>query len=498
MMWTPRFLVFAVLDCLMFWRSGYWWEGKEMARVKIETGVVIDGFQVGNIIHRGGMANLWDVSRAKDDLPMLMKVPILREGEDPAAIVSFEMEQMIMPRLRGPHVPRFVANGDFNLQPYIVMERIAGKTLLPQLENLPLPFEEIARLGAQIATALEGLHQQKVVHLDLKPSNIMFRPSGEAVLIDFGLSRHRELPDLMAEEFRLPYGTAPYMAPEQVLGIRNDPRSDIFALGVLMYFFATDVRPFGDPQKLKGLKQRLWRDPVPLLRLRPDTPPWFQEIVLRCLEVNAAWRPQTASHLAFDLKNPAQVELTERSRKRKQDSFFAVLKRKSEPESALIERPAEALMASAATPIIMVAIDLGSGQEDLAIPLRNTVQQILARMPEARLACVNVLKLARIALDSSLDAEGNNKHLSGLVKLKDWLQPLGVKQGRATFHVLEAVDPAEAILEFARVNNVDQIIMGARANSTLRKILGSVSGRVAAEAPCTVTVVRSRALPGAS
>ena len=75
------------------------------------------------------------------------------------------------------------------------------------------------------------------------------------MLIDYGLAHHRELPDLMQEEFRLPYGTAPYMAPEQVMGIRSDPRSDLFALGALMYFFATGTRPFGDPQKLKGLKQ---------------------------------------------------------------------------------------------------------------------------------------------------------------------------------------------------------------------------------------------------
>ena len=167
------------------------------------------GFWLEMLIHTGGMARLWEVTRANDDTPMLMKVPILREGEDPAVIVSFEMEQMIMPRLQGPHVPRFIANGEFNVQPYIVMERIPGPTLLPQLENLPLPVDEVAKLGRQIAVALDSLHRQHVVHLDLKPSNIMFRPSGEAVLIDYGLSHHRELPDLMAEEFRLPYGTAP-------------------------------------------------------------------------------------------------------------------------------------------------------------------------------------------------------------------------------------------------------------------------------------------------
>ncbi len=89
---------------------------------------------------------------------------------------------MILPRLAGVHVPKFVAAGDFAVQPYIVMERIAGKTLLPRLPELPLPYEEVADIGVKVATALDDLHRQHVVHLDVKPSNIMFRPTGEAVL----------------------------------------------------------------------------------------------------------------------------------------------------------------------------------------------------------------------------------------------------------------------------------------------------------------------------
>ena len=109
---------------------------------------------------------------------------------------------------------------------------------------------------------------------------------------------------------------------------------------------------------------------------------------------------------------------------------------------------------------------------------------------------LNVLKLNRIALDQTLDDEGHNKHIQRLVELKDWARPMNLLPGRITFHVLEAVDPADALLEYARVNNVDHIVMGARANSTMRKLLGSVSGKVAAEAPCSVTVVRNRASDG--
>jgi len=111
----------------------------------------------------------------------------------------------------------------------------------------------------------------------------------------------------------------------------------------------------------------------------------------------------------------------------------------------------------------------------------------------ARLAVLNVLKLNRIALDQTLDEEGHNKHVQRLVALKDWARPLQLEPGRITFHVLEATDPADTILDYARVNNVDHLVMGARANSTMRKLLGSVSGKVAAEAPCSVTVVRNRA-----
>src|SRR5664279_2072989 len=209
-----------------------------MAKPLHEQGVVIDDYRLQEFVHSGGMATLWRVSRPGTTMPLLMKVPRIGEGADPAAIVGFEMEQMILPRLAGVHVPKFVAAGDFAVQPYIVMEVIAGKTLLERLPELPLPYAEVAKIGATIAMALDDLHRQHVVHLDIKPSNIMFRPTGEAVLLDYGLSHHFRLPDLMQEEFRLPFGTAPYMSPEQLRGIRNDPRSDLFALGVLLYFLS--------------------------------------------------------------------------------------------------------------------------------------------------------------------------------------------------------------------------------------------------------------------
>ena len=461
-----------------------------MAKPLHEPGVVVDDYRLEELAHSGGMDTLWRVSRPGVTMPLLMKVPRIGEGADPAAIVSFEMEQMILPRLTGVHVPKFVAAGDFAAQPYIVMEAIPGQTLLPRLPELPLPDAEVAKIGAKIAMALDDLHRQHVVHLDIKPSNIMFRPTGEAVLLDYGLSHHFRLPDLMQEEFRLPFGTAPYMSPEQLRGIRNDPRSDLFALGVLLYFFSTGVRPFGESETLRGMRRRLWRDPVPPRGLRGDYPPWLQEIVLRCLEIEPAWRYPTAAQLAFDLSHPTQVKLTKRSEQLKHDPLTTVLRRRFN-QDATRPRTKQALAAQlSSAPIIAVAIDLAEGSAALNDALRTTAGRILATLPAARLACLNVLKQGRLTIDFTLDEQGHNRQIDRLVGLRHWAEPLKLQEPRLTVHVLEAVDPAAAILEFAQANRIDHILIGARQSSLMRTLLGSVSAKVAAEALCTVTVVR--------
>jgi serine/threonine protein kinase len=461
-----------------------------LARPSIQPGAAIDGFTVGACVHSGGMATLWSVTRPDIAVPLLMKIPRASEGEDPAAIVSFEMEQMILPRLSGPHVPACFGAGDFARQAYVVIERIPGQTLYSRLGDLPLPYEEARGIAQKIALALADLHRQNVIHHDIKPSSVMFRASGEAVLIDFGLSHHNQLPDLLQEEFRLPYGTAPYMAPERLLGVRDDPRSDLFSLGVLLYFFTTGVRPFGESETMPGMRRRLWRDPVPPSKLRADYPAWLQEVVLRCLEIEPVWRHPTASQLAFELGNPDQIKLTARSERVRRDPISTVLRRRFN-RGLTHPKPKSDLAAQLASgPIVAVALEIAEETDALNGALRVTAQRILATLPSARLACINVLKLGLITLDKTLDEEGNNKHIERLVALRHWAQPLKLDESRLSVHVLEAVDPAAAILEFAQANHVDHIVIGARQNSLLRALLGSVSAKVAAEAACTVTVVR--------
>ena len=486
----------------------------------MKQGQIIGGFRLDAALDRGGMAGFWRVSRADADpdppgedpppFPMLMKVPLLRHGEDPISIVGFEVEQMILSRLSGPHVPRFVAAGDFE-QPYIVMEFVTGRSLKALLPQAPLPPAEVAAIGARIALALHDIHRQHVIHLDIKPSNIILRDVagqrelGEAVLIDFGLSRHDQLPDLVAEEFAGAIGTGAYVAPEQVLGDRSDPRSDIFAVGATLYFLATGERPHGEPEHEPQWRRRLWRDPQPPRWWNRQVPPWLQEIVLRCLEIDPAHRYGSAAQLAFDLQHPDHVPLTGRAERRARDGICAATMRWLRARHGQPRRGSSVAGQLSRAPIIMVAVDLSPGAEPLAEALAATVGRLLATEPGARVTCVNVLKLSRLAIDPTEDAEGRNLHLQRLIELKHWARRLGqdlAGRGRAgqglagpddrtTYHVLEAVDPAAAVVEFARHIQADHIVIGARGSSTLRRYLGSVSAQVVAEAPCTVTVVRT-------
>jgi eukaryotic-like serine/threonine-protein kinase len=141
-------------------------------------------------------------------------------------------------------------------------------------------------------------------------------------------------------------------------------------------------------------------------------------------------------------------------------------------------------------PIVVAEIDLEPGNDGLNQSLAIAVRRILATESNSRLACVNVLKIARLTLDDLEDAQGRNPHLGRLIELKHWARSIPIAPERITYHVLESTDPAGQLIDYARHNRVDHIVIGARGSSMVRRYLGSVSARVVAEAPCTVTVVR--------
>jgi len=462
-----------------------------MDLMNLHPGSEVDGFRVGEKIHVGGMAVLYRVEREGGEFPMLMKLPRLEFGSHPSCYVGFEVEQMILEKLTGPHVPRWVTKGSHEDTPYLVMEYIEGRSLHEYADHAPLPADEAARLVAALATAVHDLHRQEVIHLDIKPANVLYRQDGRAVLVDFGLARHGHFPDLVEEEFHKPVGTSAYISPEQIMGNRNNPRSDLFAIGVILYQLCTGRLPFGEPATLSGFRRRLFLDPLPPRRWVPGLPEWMQEIILHCLEVDAEIRYSTAAQLAFDLAHPDQVPLTGRATRLKRAGLSSFVRRwwqslRTGPGTSAV--PTTHL---AQAPNILVALDTGVGQEAILRAVLATVRRAAAADDNCRIICVTVLE-PDISTDQETGHElVNSLYTRRLVELHHWAAELQLPDYRLRFHVLEGASAATVLLEYARQNHVDQIIMGARGSSGLRRFLGSVSARVVAEAPCTVTVVHA-------
>jgi serine/threonine protein kinase len=465
----------------------------------LDPGTLLDGFTIEECIHSGGMAHIYQVrytdSRHLMGFPMAMKVPRMTAGDGAENIVSFEIESQIMQVLTGPHVPRFVAAGDLQRVPYLVMEYVHGRTLQHWLDSeLPPDTEEVARLGVGMAQAAHALHQQNTVHLDLKPANVLMRDDGNVVLLDFGLSCHAHYPDLLAEQLRKAVGSPAWIAPEQIVGVRGDPRSDIFAIGVMLYQLCTGELPFGEPQTDAGLRQRLWMDPVPPRKLRASIPAWMQEVVLRCLEPVAADRYPSAAHLAFDLSHPEQVHVTERGTNVTGTKFKTHFKRWIKAAGMHYQPSPVPSQQIAEVPIVMVAVPHKDVTDATLYSLRQAAARSLGTRPGARLACVTVISSG---LTSASDEERSetNVHRRYLTSLHHWAQPLERPENQISCHVLESGDPAQALLDYARGNNVSVIVMGAATHGLkTQRFVATVPIKVAMDAPCTVILVK-QALP---
>jgi len=463
----------------------------------LAPGTEVDGFVVRECIHAGGMAHIYAVEYANSardpGFPMVMKIPRMTAGDGAENIVSFEVELQIHPALTGAHVPRFVAAGDLVRLPYLVMEYVPGHTLQHWLDQPQRPDAgTVARLGAAMALAAHSLHQQNACHLDLKPGNVLIKDDGNAVLLDFGLSCHAHYPDLLAEEMRQAVGSPAWIAPEQVVGVRGDLRSDIFAIGVMLYELATGELPFGAPTTPGGLRQRLWMTPAPPRQRRPDLPDWLQEIILRCLEPEAAQRYPSAAQLAFDLAHPEHVVVTERGQRTRGPGVRAHLRRWLKAAGMHYQPSPLPTRQIAQAPILMVAVPHEDVSDATLYSLREATARSLGIRPGARLACVTVLSPSASSTSDTRRSE-TTLHRQHLARLKQWAQPLPLASHSASYHVLESSDVAHALVRYAEGNRVDLLILGAATHGLqLQRFIDTIPIRVARDAPCTVILVKQQ------
>jgi serine/threonine protein kinase len=458
-----------------------------------QEGKVVDGFTIGQEVHRGGMASLYSATKEGIDVPILLKIPRVGKDQPVESLIGFETELTILRSLKSPYVPKYLGSGNMATHPYIAMERVEGRPLEEFIKaGKTFSVDEVVRIGADLAQAVQSLHAQDAIHLDIKPDNILMDDKGKLTLIDFGLSHHARYPDLLAEEMRKGVGSAPYISPEQVAGIRSDSRSDIFSIGVIMYELLTGELPFGNPQSMSGLRKRMWAQAFPPRAIRKEIPRWLQEVILRCLEPRAADRYQSATRLRQVLRDHESVKLTERADRLDPLSFWENLKRMLKAagyEPSPSPRPS---LGNQDAPLMIAAIDTRQSDQDLRERMQTTAKNLLQAYPESRLVCISTIS-------STPTFEGNqeNETASGivrghLVQLMEWAKPLKLPPERISYHVLEALDPASRIVEFAKDNDASLILIGASHKLPNKVTPWRTSmTKIVEEAPCSVHIVRT-------
>ena len=263
-------------------------------------------------------------------------------------------------------------------------EYIEGDTLARASARAPLPVERVRDLGARLCRAVHDLHRQSVIHLDLNPGNVRDRANGEMVLVDFGVAHHAALPDYLDSAFGEEEGTTPYIAPEQVRHVRTEPRSDLYAIGAILYYLATGQYPHGRPNLL-SLKKRLFEPAPPPRLVNPEIPAVAagDHPAVSRDPARAALPPRHA-RWPYLLAHPEAVHLTERAQRRSRPGAYARrlwLRSLYEVfEDTAPRHPQEHLTRHAH---VLVALDLAPSAAPLRYALRDAVRKFTRSEPNA-------------------------------------------------------------------------------------------------------------------
>jgi len=283
----------------------------------VHAGETLDHYQIDRLVARSGMASIFEATDLKTGQKVAIKIPHPEMECDPVLYERFQREEEVGVKLHHPNVMRVYPN-DGRSDVYMVMEWVNGRLLREILtENRKLPVERAIKIALQVCHALEHIHSNGVIHRDLKPENIMVDEHDHIKIIDFGISANAGARRITFAKFTDTMGTPDYISPEQVKGGRGDARSDVYALGVMLYEMLTGSAPFKGPSPIAIMNDRLVNNPVPPRVLNPDLSPQIQEVLYRALERNPRNRYHSARDLAHDLEHLDQVgvevrpELTE-------------------------------------------------------------------------------------------------------------------------------------------------------------------------------------------
>jgi serine/threonine-protein kinase len=279
----------------------------------VHPGDRLDQYRIDSLVARSGMASIFRGTDMRSGRQVAIKVPHPEMECDPVLFDRFRREGDIGAKLDHPGVMKVFPHEDGS-QVYMVMEWVEGRLLRQILtEGGKLPVRRAVKITVAICVALDYIHTHGVVHRDLKPENIMVDSEDRIKIIDFGIASMSGSRRLTFAKLSQVMGTPDYISPEQVKGKRGDGRSDIYALGAMLYEMLTGKTPFSGPNPFAIMNDRLLNNPVPPREIDPEISPELQEIIYRALEREPKNRYASAREFAWDLEHQDQVGVTDRT-----------------------------------------------------------------------------------------------------------------------------------------------------------------------------------------
>jgi len=277
----------------------------------LEPGAIIDWYRIESPVARSGMASIYRAVDTRDNRVVALKIPHPDLEADPILFDRFQRESAIGEKLDHPRVMR-VFGGEKRSRIYMVMEWCEGRLLRTILDEGRIDPQRAIRIAVEVLEALEYIHQNGVVHRDLKPENIMVDAQDNIKLIDFGIAGDTAAKRLTYANLTAALGTPNYISPEQVKGKRGDGRSDIYAMGVILYEMLTGQVPFKGSSPMEVINDRLLNYPTPPRVQEPSISPELQEVIYRAIERDPKNRYAHAHEFASDLQHLDQVGVEDR------------------------------------------------------------------------------------------------------------------------------------------------------------------------------------------
>lgn len=282
-----------------------------MPHAMLQIGDQFDHFQLQEHIARGGMSDIYRAYDVVNRRQVALKIPDQSLIGDPAQYERFQREMEVSRTLHHPAVQRGLGYGQFNRIPYLASEFVEGRSLRDLLAaDVPLPTEQALSLIRQIAEGMAYCHDNQVIHRDLKPENILVTADGKPVIMDFGLALTKGSHRVTYSNLSGMAGSPDYMAPEQVEGQRGDPRTDIYALGIILFEMLSARLPFDGDSGLAVMSARVNHVAPRLDTLQPSVSPHIAAIVAQALQRDPADRYQTMGEFIHALDHPDAVDLS--------------------------------------------------------------------------------------------------------------------------------------------------------------------------------------------